>query len=343
MATINSTRIATIVFLIFACSVASAQSCQPLKPDYYGSYKFEFPADLAGIRRERVSRDNDPQVGSKARYVGQGIVLNISIANDGVSGIPDGIESAELQNKFEEMKANLKSGDYDRVLLQSERRRAIGSGDIPVVEAMHTLEVRGTKTMSFIYLGAKYKNFISIDLTLAASRWGDASKISDGILATVVDVFCQNAPFASQSGGAGPNLSVSPIDRANVLAAIDRLLRAQSVADATREMQLIRSFAKTATGVVQIVVNETFFETSGNDYADQFLMTYYVAGAIKHDLENPEDALNPRADIVSSIRAMVAGYKVFTIENAYFIHPFVDGFANMDVSGELEAYVHSLQ
>ncbi len=344
MAAIETLRIATTALFVLGWSAALADTCQALKPDHYGVYHFEFPRDLAGIRQERTWTDDDPRIGANARYRGQGITLDIAIADYGVADLPDGIDSPALQKKFEELKASLKdSGEYDRVLLQSERRRSIGAGAIPIVEAVHTLEAGGTKTMSFIYLAARYREFINISLTLAASRWGDANQITDGILASVMGVFCQNTATVTQNGGSGTNLSVSASDRTRILAAIDRMLRVQSVAEAGREFQAVTTFAADAAGAVQIIVNETFFEMSGNDFADRFLMTFYVAGAVKHDLENPEAALDSRADITSSIRAMITGYNLYTIENAYFHHPFVEGFTMIDASGGLEDYVNSLQ
>lgn len=334
-------RIVAFFVFVLGWSVASAQSCQPLEPASYGEYDFQFPRDLSGIRwvESWNRRDAGTNIAG-ARYLGQGITLEINISDFGVSGISDGIESQALQAKFEQTKVELKSGAYDRVLLQSERQRSIGLGAIPVIEAMHTLESGGTKTMSFIYLGAKYGKFIMLDLNLAMSRSGDVIEITDAVLASAMDIFCQNS--ASQNGS-GSNLSVSADDKKKALAAIDRMLRARSVDDAMREVEDVTSFAMNAAGAVMVNVTESFFEPSGDQYVDAFLMAYFLAGAVKFDLENPDLALHRSADIPAAIRAMVYGYNLYTIENAYFNHAFVEGFAQIDASGGLEDYVNSLQ
>ena len=340
MAVIKPSKIAIFLVVFLSWSTVFADTCRPLEPDYYGIYKFNFPKDLSGIRLVKNWTDDDPQIGTNALYQGQGVTINVAIADYGVSGIPDGANSPVVQRKFEEIKAELKSGPYDRVLLQSERQRSIGQGAIPVIEAMHTLEAGGTRTMSFNYLGAKYGKFVKLDLALSASRSGDANKITDAILASAMGILCQNT--VSQNGS-GSNLSVSADDKKKALAAIDRMLRAPSVNDAMREVQDVTNFAMSATGAVMVHVTESFFEPSGDQYVDAFLMAYFLAGAVKFDLENPDLALHRSADIPSAIRAMVYGYNLYTIENAYFNHAFVEGFAQIDASGGLEDYVNSLQ
>jgi len=340
MAVIKPSKIAIFLVVFLSWSTASADTCRPLEPDYYGVYEFSFPNDLSGIRLVKNWTDDDPQIGTNALYQGQGVTINIAIADYGVSGIPDGADSTLVQRRLEEIKAELKSGPYDRVLLQSERQRSIGQGAIPVIEAMHTLEAGGTRTMSFNYLGAKYGKFVKLDLTLSASRSGDANKITDAVLASAMGILCQNT--VSQNGS-GSNLSVSADDKKKALAAIDRMLRAPSVNDAMREVQDVTNFAMSATGAVMVHVTESFFEPSGEQYVDAFLMAYFLAGAVKFDLENPDLALHRSADIPSAIRAMVYGYNLYTIENAYFNHAFVEGFAQIDASGGLEDYVNSLQ
>ena len=339
MAVIKPSRVLIFLAVVLSGSTVFADTCRPLEPDYYGAYTFNFPEDMSGIRLVRNWTEDDPQIGTNALYQGQGVTIRIAIVDYGLSGIPDGVDSSVLQRKFEEIKAELKSGAYDRVLLQSERQRSIGQGAIPVIEAMHTLEAGGTKTMSFNYLGAKYAKFIKLDLNLAASRSGDANQITDAILASAMDVFCQN----SVTQGSGSNLSVSADDKKKALAAIDRMLHAQSVNDAMHEVQDVTNFAMSATGAVMVNVSESFFEPSGDQNVDAFLMAYFLAGAVKFDLENPELALHRSADIPSAIRAMVYGYNLYTIENAYFNHAFVEGFAQIDASGGLEDYVNSLQ
>lgn len=334
-------RIVVISVFVLGWSAVSAQSCQPLEPVSYGEFDFQFPEELSGIRWAGSwnHRDSGPNVVG-ARYLGQGIALEFNISDYGVPNISDGIESQAYQAKFEEIKSELKSGTYDRVLLQSERQRSIGPGAIPVIEAMHTLEAGGSKTMSFIYLGAKYGKFIKLDLNLAMSRSADVNKITDAILASAVGILCKNSV---PHNGPESNLSVSADDKKKALAAIDRMLRARSVNDAMFEVQDVTNFAESASGAVMVHVTESFFEPSGDQYVDAFLMAYFLAGAVKFDLENPDLALHRSADIPSAIRAMVYGYNLYTIENAYFNHAFVEGFAQIDASGGLEDYVNSLQ
>ena len=341
MSTAKILRILIIPVFTFGWSTVLAQSCQALQPDSYGGYDFQFPKDLSGIRWVQSWNQRDSGTNTVgARYLGQGITLEINISDYGVSGIPDGTDSPTLQAKFADIKAELKNGPYDRVLLQSERQRSIGQGAIPVVEAMHTLEAGGTKTMSFVYLGAKYGKFLKLDLNLATSRSADVIKITDAILASTMGIFCQNPVPQNQSGS---NLSVSADDKKKAMAAIDRMLRARSVNDAMREVESVTDFATSASGAVMVHLTESYFEPSGDQYVDAFLMAYFLAGATKFDLENPELALHRTADIPTAIRAMVYGYNLYTIENAYFNHAFVEGFAQIDASGGLEDYVNSLQ
>ncbi len=70
-------------------------------------------------------------------------------------------------------------------------------------------------------------------------------------------------------------------------------------------------------------------------------MTFYMAGAIKYDLEHPAEIEDQKAETQSAIRAMITGLRIYRTKDPSFKHPFIDELARIDATGLIEDFVNS--
>ena len=272
---------------------------------------------------------DDPRLGYTITYVDEGSRLDIFFYDYGIVDIPDGIDSKVLREHYEEVKAQLKkSGAYSRVTLQSERQVSLGSSEIPALEAHYLLQAGQSKIVSFIYLTAKYGEFIKVGLRLPVEKQGETAKVVDEIFSTLGESLC-----ASESS--------ERADNASILAAIDRLLSARSVEHALNEVEAVIAYAAYEKAPIEIVIDENFFQFTDNMSDDSFFMAFYFAGAIKFDLENPSASRDAIADVTSAIRATVTALRIYQSDDPAYERPFIEDLARLDKAGGLEEYVRS--
>lgn len=310
--------------------VASAAECRALPADVPGQERFEFPRVIANLRLDERAISSDPAIGSTARYWMGGGSLAIRIASPAEASPADGNESPVFTERFDSLKKALQADPrFDRVALQSERSVSIGSGAVPAREALYQLRAGNQQAMQFSWLAAKYGRFIEVDLMLDPPRWNQAMEISQAVLQSLGAVLCRD--FKVSHG-------LSAAHR-EIVSAVQRMQSAATLEEALPDLQRVTGFVQNEPAVVSIHFDDAFFQQSGNDSADGILMAYYVAGAARFDIENPTDRFDPLADVPASIRGMIAGYRLFTVENAWFVHPFVEQMMRREDAGELDHWV----
>ncbi len=125
-----------------------------------------------------------------------------------------------------------------------------------------------------------------------------------------------------------------------VLAAVDRLL-SDPVADKIRpEFPLIVDFADESPEV-EVVLGEPYFELGKDKHLNGILLAYYIAGAVKFDIENPVAARNPQADAGPAIRAALVYYRVHRRAHPKVTYPLFEKFDALDKEGKLDEFIES--
>lgn len=318
-----------MALLLLGWSTTHAQTCNELQPAAWGTFAIDLPYQIADFEMYDQQFGDDPRLGVWTAYRHDDVLLNVFIYDYGIVGIPDGVESDVLRDHYDEIKAQVSDAEaYGRVTLQSERRRTIGSGAIPVLEALYLLQQGNDRLISYVFLTAKYGEFIHATLTLPVAKQSEANRIVDSALASLGAVFC--APVRDSDNA-----------DAEVLAAIDRMLGAHTVAEADQEFLLITSYAASGNAPVNIVISDEYLELTNDFIIDSYFIAFFLAGAIRFDLKHPELADHASADIPSALRAMISGLELYKTEDPGFSHPFVDKLARLDQQGALEEFVRS--
>jgi len=131
---------------------------------------------------------------------------------------------------------------------------------------------------------------------------------------------------------------------ATILATIDRMLGASTVDEAKDEMRSILQLATTGSESVTIVIRPDLIPNKSDDDSeiDVYFMLFYMAGAIKFDLEHPTEAHDPTADLPSAIRAMIKGLQLLKTERSDVDQPLLEDLAKIDEAGGLDSLVKSL-
>jgi hypothetical protein len=128
--------------------------------------------------------------------------------------------------------------------------------------------------------------------------------------------------------------------RARVLAAVDLLLR-DPVADKMRpEFPLIYDFADKSPDV-EIVLGTPYFEFGKDKRLNSILLAYFIAGAVKFDLENPVAARNPQADAGPAIRAALVYYRVHRRAHPKDTVALFEKYDSLDKQGKLDEFIAS--
>lgn len=130
-----------------------------------------------------------------------------------------------------------------------------------------------------------------------------------------------------------PDRSIS-----SVLQAIDRMV-ANPIVDRVRpEYAQVVDFAEQSDRVL-VTIDPQYFEFSGDKNLDSALLAYFVAGAVKFDLENPEAAREAVSDIPPAIRSALVYYKAHLNRHPERRHPFFERMNQLDRTGALDRYV----
>ena len=128
--------------------------------------------------------------------------------------------------------------------------------------------------------------------------------------------------------------------RARVLAAVDSILR-DPVPDKMRpEFPMIYDFADKSPEV-EVVLGAPYFEFGTDKQLSSILLAYYIAGAVKFDLENPVAARNPQADAGPAIRAALVYYRAHRRAHPKVTHPLFEKFDALDKQGKLDQFIES--
>ena len=319
----------TVALLFSGWSASSAQTCDGTDSNVSDPYAFEMPDFIGDLEFYDEQIYDDPRLGYVVTYAGDGSRLDIFFYDNGIMDIPDGIDSDVLRKHYEEVKSQLKESDaYSKITLQSERQVTLGPNEIPALEAHYLLTAGQRKLLSFIFLTAKYGEFIKVRLSLPLENRAQASKIIDAVFSTLGKDLC-SAMMPAQA------------DSATVLAAIDRMFGARTVTDAMDEIETVMAYAASESVPVQIVINEDFFRFTDDIMNDAFFMAFYLAGAIKYDLRNPSASRDPDADALSAIRATITALRIYQSNDPCYEHPFIEKLAKLDKAGELQAFVRS--
>lgn len=319
----------TAALLLSGWSASAAQYCEELNLYAAATLALELPDYIGDLEFNDDQLHEDPRLGYAVTYIDDGVRLDIYFYDYGFDDIPDGINSRVLREHYEEVKAGLKeSGAYSRITLQSEREVSLGAKGIPALEAHYLLQDGQRRLLSFIYLTAKYGEFVKVRLSLPVERQSETTKLIDAVFSELAKVLCGGADSVPANG-------------TTILAAIKRMLGAKTVVVAMDEIETVMTYVASDPAPVQVVLNEQFFQFTDDILNDSFFMAFYLAGAIKFDLENPSASRDPGADVLPAIRATITALRIYQSGDPYYEHPFIEKLAKLDKAGELEAFVRS--
>ncbi len=131
-----------------------------------------------------------------------------------------------------------------------------------------------------------------------------------------------------------------PADEVKILAAIDKMFADPLSKEATEAQAQVVAFAK-ASPKVSVQVSPAFFQFTGSPY-DAMLMAHYLAGAVKFDLEHPDQANDPLADVPAALRAALQAYRRLHVAKAVYYNPFFEKVDFKERGGELDAMVKEI-
>jgi hypothetical protein len=124
--------------------------------------------------------------------------------------------------------------------------------------------------------------------------------------------------------------------------AIESIL-AHPEADRVRpEYPLIFDFAQ-RSDKVEIVIGRPFFDFSDQRQLDSSLLAYYLAGAVKFDLDHPDQLGDRRADVPAAIRAGLVFYRKYREVHPGATHPLFQKFDELERQGKLDEFVKNAE
>lgn len=129
-------------------------------------------------------------------------------------------------------------------------------------------------------------------------------------------------------------------DVADVRAAIQTLWERPFSREAAGAQQVVMAFAKQSDRVT-VVVGPDVFQFTGSSY-DATIMAHYMAGAVQFDLDHPDQARDPQADVAPALLAAVRVYRQLKDVNAVYYNPLLEAADLKDQRGELEAFAKTL-
>ena len=125
---------------------------------------------------------------------------------------------------------------------------------------------------------------------------------------------------------------------ASVLRAIDRMVKNPIVDQVRPEYPQVFNFAERSDQVL-VTISTRYLEFSGDKKLDSALIAYFIAGAVKFDLENPEAREDELADIPAAIRSALVYYRAHRSHHPERSHPFFERMDEHDRAGTLDQYV----
>jgi hypothetical protein len=133
-------------------------------------------------------------------------------------------------------------------------------------------------------------------------------------------------------------------DRARVLQAIEVMFAATIDSKIGEERRLIASFADESDEVA-ITIASRFTGFLQEDAPQAFktdLLGFYIAGAVKFDLEHPAQREDELADVAPALEAVLRRYAQIRAETEKYRSPFLDRFAAQLARGKLREYIQAL-
>jgi hypothetical protein len=128
-------------------------------------------------------------------------------------------------------------------------------------------------------------------------------------------------------------------DPKQILQLIDKMLASP---EATTGQNLARVVTFARDSDVVVVQPRPEFCHVGKGPADQMLLGFYIAGAVKFDLEHPSQAEDPYADKVTAMRASLVAYRAILKRKPDFKNALMEKLARLERESKLEAYVESV-
>jgi hypothetical protein len=136
-----------------------------------------------------------------------------------------------------------------------------------------------------------------------------------------------------------PEIKIPP-SRTQVLKTIDILVLQPQPDRIRSSFSLILDFAETSDEV-HVLIGLPYFDFGGSKRLGDILLAYFVAGAVKFDLENPSLADDPQADAGSAIRTALVYYRIHRQAHPADTHPLFEHFDVLDREGKLDRFIAS--
>lgn len=146
-------------------------------------------------------------------------------------------------------------------------------------------------------------------------------------------VFGVAAPARVNAAEPAPDVSA-------VRTAIQTLFQHPFSKEASAAQRIVMAFAEQSDRV-SVVVGPDVFQFTGSSY-DATIMAHYMAGAVQFDLDHPDQARDPQADVAPALLAAVRVYRQLKDANAVYYNPLLEAADLKDQRGELEAFAKTL-
>ena len=157
----------------------------------------------------------------------------------------------------------------------------------------------------------------------------------------------------AQSGSAKPPVAshaASVPTKPAVLAAVARMMRVVGEGGAAiqipsgaadkkwaDDMKIVAHFAQDSPDVT-ITIDPRFYDADAKG-AGPILLAYYLAGAVRYDLQHPGKATDPYADQAAAVHTELLAYRYAQKRAPKLSLPLLDKLQKLEMAGKLNAYV----
>jgi hypothetical protein len=133
------------------------------------------------------------------------------------------------------------------------------------------------------------------------------------------------------------NADSDPVSKADVLNSIKVMMDKPLTDEMVEAQKVVVKFADESNDV-GVLIDPAFYKAKESDM-EVFFLSYYIAGAVKYQLENPSKSGKPYASIPAAIRSELFIYKEVKKRLKGYQNDFYEHLADLDKQGKLEDFV----
>jgi hypothetical protein len=141
----------------------------------------------------------------------------------------------------------------------------------------------------------------------------------------------------SMSAAAPPLAAGRDPRETKVLQGIQTMLTKPLTSEAIDAQAEVVQFSQTSDKT-PVLITPDFYKSLESQYGP-ILLAYYIAGAVKYDLENPTKIGDEYASVPSAIEAMLIVYRELKKKQPDIRDSFYEQLEQLQAAGQLESYV----